>query len=63
MTLKKDVVKLAEKKKFGPADNTAGIRINTDEKKRMKIKAKELGLSFSQLVTGLFRWFTTKDEL
>jgi len=63
MTIKQEVIELAEKKKFGPADSTAGIRINADEKKRMKIKAKKLGLSFSQLVTGMFRWFTSKGNL
>ena len=63
MTIKQDVIQLAEKKKFGPADATAGIRLNADEKKRMKKKAKQLGLSFSQLVTGMFRWMITKGKL
>ena len=63
MTIKQDVIKLAEKKKFGPADACAGIRINSDEKKHMKEKAKSLGLNFSQFITGMFRWFTTKGKL
>jgi len=63
MTTQQDVIDLAVKKKYGPADKTAGIRINTDEKERMQKKAKQLGLSFSQLVTGMFRWFITKGKL
>jgi len=63
MTTKKDVINLAVKKKYGPSDKTAGIRISADEKNRMQKKAKHLGLSFSQLVTGMFRWFITKGKL
>lgn len=58
MNIKKEIVKKATIQ--NKPDTTAGVRINKEEKIEIQNKAKSLGLNFTQLLLGCWRYLKEK---
>jgi len=58
MTTKQDVIKKA--KIQTKPNTTAGIRMNGDEKQEIQATAKKMGLNFTELLVGCYRYLKNK---